>query len=175
MKKELEETKAQLLERNKTESREQQTLTQQLTQKVREARRAQEEVKYMKVKEDLLKSQWEDIKRTTDDPLKIIIRMLNNQNTDEPTTKTSASKEERTNNPNITKDSEGWTKVQRTKKATVHTVHVRGRGKARLANTIIRSKRERALRTQRVDLTTVVHTKDYQWAVALEMTCPMQM
>lgn len=137
----------------------------------------------MKVKEDLLKTQWEDIKKTTDEQLKTIISMLNAQHkTKEPATsesmrlnnKTSSDKTSNDNNKGNA-DNEGWTTVERKKKTTLYRVYVRGRGKERLSNKVIRARMERALSNEHAQLTSVTSTRDYSWAVSLAMTCPIEM
>lgn len=57
----------------------QKTLTERISQKSREAQRAQEEVKPMKIKEDLLGVKWTELKQTTDEQLRLIINLLTAQ------------------------------------------------------------------------------------------------
>lgn len=78
LKNELEEALHRLQEQNKLLSIKE-TLTDSLTQKSRESRRAQEEVRLMKAKEDVSKQQWESLRKTTEDQLNLIINLLMEQ------------------------------------------------------------------------------------------------
>lgn len=52
---------------------------------------------------------------------------------------------------------------------------MRGQGSECLSNKIIRNRMERALHKENARLTSVMSTRDTQWAVLITMTCPLEM
>lgn len=72
------------------------------------------------------------------------------------------------------KDS-GWKKVEGIKRKKTYRLLVKGQGRERHVNTVIRRKMNRALRDEHVNLKSATSSKEEEWVVMLFMTCPIEL
>lgn len=163
----------------------QKALTDKATHRALEAQRIQEETRLILAQSEETKHHWEEVSKVTEEKLNQILDLLtakSNKTTQEKLVDSSSIASTSAGVPLSDRQSisqeQGWTMVQKKNQKTrkrTYRMYFRGPKNRSLKNVVLHQMMTVALQNENIDLTSAVDVKDYPLAVAILVTCPIQL